>query len=111
MVVAPGDGLAALFRGEGATVVGDNPSTEEILLAVRETALFTPEASPECLPETEFIAVVVSGAMTRAIPKPMTTTAGKKVVQYEPPVPVRANRTKPAAVLSATTTGTPSTPS
>src|SRR5918997_1230724 len=50
-------------------------------LPVRETALLTPEASPECLPETEFIAVVVSGAMTSAIPKPCTTTAGKNVVQ------------------------------
>ncbi len=49
--------------------------------AVRETALFTPEASPECLPSTEFRAVVVSGAITRLIPKPCTTTAGKKVVQ------------------------------
>jgi dihydroxyacetone kinase-like predicted kinase len=37
VVVAPGEGLAALFRGEGATVVGDKPSTEEILLAVRDT--------------------------------------------------------------------------
>jgi hypothetical protein len=35
----------------------------------RETALFTPEASPECLTSTEFNAVVVSGAMTNDIPK------------------------------------------
>src|SRR5215217_2665559 len=52
-------------------------------LAVRETALFTPEASPECRPSTEFNAVVVSGAITRDIPKPITTTAGKNVDQYE----------------------------
>jgi hypothetical protein len=50
-------------------------------LAVRETALLTPEASPACLPETEVRAVVVSGAMTSAIPRPITTTAGKNVVQ------------------------------
>jgi len=37
VVVAPGDGLAALFRGEGAMVVGGNPSTAEILAAVRAT--------------------------------------------------------------------------
>jgi dihydroxyacetone kinase-like predicted kinase len=37
VVVAPGAGLAALFRGEGATVVSGNPSTEEILAAVRAT--------------------------------------------------------------------------
>ena len=65
---------------------------------MRETALLSPEASPECLPETEFIAVVVKGAMTRAMPKPNTTTAGKNVVQYEPPVPGRAKRRKPAGV-------------
>src|SRR5215212_5511532 len=53
-------------------------------LAVRETALLTPEARPAWLPETELMAVVVSGAMTSAIPKPITTIAGKIVVQYEP---------------------------
>jgi hypothetical protein len=50
-------------------------------LAVRETALFTPEARPEWRPVTEFIAVVVRGAMTRDIPKPCTQMAGKNVVQ------------------------------
>lgn len=37
VVVAAGDGLAALFRGEGAAVVGGNPSTEELLRAIRAT--------------------------------------------------------------------------
>ena len=37
VVVAPGDGLAELFRAEGAAVVGGNPSTEEILDAIRAT--------------------------------------------------------------------------
>ncbi len=37
VVVAEGDGLAALFAGEGAVVVGRNPSTAEILEAVLRT--------------------------------------------------------------------------
>ncbi len=49
--------------------------------AVKLVALFTPEANPECLPSTEFMAVDVSGAITTLIPKPTTTTAGKSVVQ------------------------------
>jgi hypothetical protein len=37
VVVAAGDGLTALFTTEGATVVGRNPSTAEVLAAVRST--------------------------------------------------------------------------
>lgn len=37
VVVAAGDGLAALFTGEGATVVGGTPSTGELLDAMRAT--------------------------------------------------------------------------
>ncbi len=37
VVMAPGEGLAALFAAEGATVVGENPSTAEVLAAVRAT--------------------------------------------------------------------------
>jgi hypothetical protein len=37
VVVAPGGGLATLFRGEGANVVGGNPSTEELMAAVWAT--------------------------------------------------------------------------
>jgi len=37
VVVAPGAGLAELIRGEGAAVIGGNPSTEELLAAVRAT--------------------------------------------------------------------------
>jgi DAK2 domain fusion protein YloV len=37
VVVAAGDGLARLLAGEGAAVVGANPSTREILAAVRAT--------------------------------------------------------------------------
>ncbi|RKN30164.1 DAK2 domain-containing protein [Micromonospora musae] len=35
VVVAPGAGIAELFRGEGATVVPGNPSTGELLDAIR----------------------------------------------------------------------------
>jgi DAK2 domain fusion protein YloV len=37
VVVAAGDGLAALFETEGATVVGRNPSTREMLAAIEAT--------------------------------------------------------------------------
>jgi uncharacterized protein len=37
VVVATGDGLAALFTAEGATVVGRNPSTAEVLAAIAAT--------------------------------------------------------------------------
>jgi DAK2 domain fusion protein YloV len=37
VVVAAGDGLTALFVAEGATVVGRNPSTAEVLAAIRST--------------------------------------------------------------------------
>ncbi|GGN53946.1 hypothetical protein GCM10010112_03240 [Actinoplanes lobatus] len=37
VVVAAGDGLTALFEGEGATVVDRNPSTAELLAAVHKT--------------------------------------------------------------------------
>jgi DAK2 domain fusion protein YloV len=37
VVVAAGDGLTALFAAEGATVVGRNPSTAEVLDAIRAT--------------------------------------------------------------------------
>jgi DAK2 domain fusion protein YloV len=37
VVMAAGDGLTALFTAEGATVVGHNPSTAEVLDAIRST--------------------------------------------------------------------------
>jgi len=37
VVVAAGDGLTAIFTAEGATVVGRNPSTAEMLAAITET--------------------------------------------------------------------------
>ena len=49
--------------------------------AVRDTALFTPDAIPARLSCTAFITVVVSGATLIAMPKPSTMIAGRKVVQ------------------------------
>ena len=49
--------------------------------AIRDTALFTPEATPASLEGTDSITAVVSGATLIAIPMPRTTTAGKKVLQ------------------------------
>ena len=42
------------------------------------------------LASTAPITVAVSGATVTAIPSASTTTAGKNVVQYEPPMPGRA---------------------
>ena len=58
--------------------------------ATRATALLTPDATPACRGSTALITVVVRGATVIAIPNPSTTTAGKNVVQYEPPIPGRA---------------------
>ena len=49
--------------------------------ATRDMALFTPDASPARCSSTEPITVVVSGATLTAMPSPITTTAGKNVVQ------------------------------
>ena len=52
---------------------------------------------------TEFITVVVSGATLMAMPTPSTSTAGKKVLQYEPPTVGLAKRAKPAAATNGPT--------
>jgi len=49
---------------------------------------------------TALITVVVSGATLVAMPSPRTTTAGKKVVQYDPPTAGRANSANAAAAIS-----------
>jgi DNA-binding transcriptional regulator LsrR (DeoR family)/DNA-binding XRE family transcriptional regulator len=46
---------------------------------------------------------VVSGATVSAMPRPMTATAGKKVVQNTPPTPGSASSAKPAATISGPT--------
>ena len=38
--------------------------------------------------------VVVSGATLIAMPSPSTTSAGKNIVQYDPPMPGRVNSAK-----------------
>jgi hypothetical protein len=49
------------------------------------------------------MAVVVRGATVAAIPKATTTTAGKNVVQYEPPMPGRAYSARPTAAIAGPT--------
>jgi hypothetical protein len=71
--------------------------------AIRDTALFTPEATPASLEGTASITAVVSGATLIAIPMPKTTTAGKNVLQYEPPIPGREKSAKPAAATTVPT--------
>src|SRR5271163_5339189 len=71
--------------------------------AIRDTALLTPEAMPASLDGTASITAVVSGATLIAIPTPKTTTAGKNVLQYEPPIPGREKSAKPAAATSGPT--------
>src|SRR4029077_20791400 len=68
--------------------------------ATRATALLTPDATPACRLSTALITVVVSGATVIAMPNPSTTTAGKNVVQYEPPIPGRAYSTRPSAAVA-----------
>jgi hypothetical protein len=46
--------------------------------ATRDAALLMPDAAPENLASTEFITVVVSGATLIDMPRPRTTTGGKK---------------------------------
>ena len=72
------------------TAIANNP-------AARETALLIPGAIPTRFSETAFITVVVNGATLRAMPRPSTTVAGKKPVQYVAPTPGRAKSANPAA--------------
>src|SRR6185295_2863860 len=64
------------------------------------TALLMPDATPACRLSTAAITVVVSGATVTAMPSPRTTTAGKNVVQYEPPIPGRAYNATPSAAMA-----------
>jgi DAK2 domain fusion protein YloV len=60
VVVAAGDGLAALFAGEGAAVVAGNPSTAELLAAIRSTAAGRVVVLPND-PNTQAVAVAAVG--------------------------------------------------
>src|ERR1700749_1363625 len=66
--------------------------------AVCETALLIPDAAPARFWGAELITRVVRGATLTVIPNPNMSTAGKYVVQYDPPTPGRAKRTNPPAV-------------
>src|ERR1700684_3437881 len=68
--------------------------------AIRDTALLTPEATPASREGTNSITAVVSGATLIAIPTPKTTTAGKNVLQYEPPIPGLRKSANPAAATN-----------
>src|SRR4249919_3136115 len=78
------------------TATASNPAT-------RATALLIPDATPECERSTAFMTVVVSGATTIAMPMPRIVTAGKNVVQYEPPTPGRAYSANPSAAIKGPT--------
>src|SRR5262245_13531312 len=77
-------GLTRALKARTSTIPNTAIATRP---ATRATALLTPDATPACCVSTAVIAVVVNGATTIAIPNPATTTAGKNVVQYEPPTP------------------------
>src|ERR1043165_6055251 len=63
-----------------------------------------PEAVPACSSLTESITVVVRGATVIAMPKPSTSTAGRKLVQKLRLTPGNANSAKPAAAIAGPTT-------
>src|SRR6202008_1294989 len=73
VVVTPGEGLAALFDGEGAIVVPGNPSTAEILDAVRATGAGRVVVLPND-PNTQAVASVAAreaqadGIRVRVVP-------------------------------------------
>src|SRR6266852_5614087 len=75
--------------------------------ATRDTALLIHEALPAWLCSTAPMIAVVSGATVMVMPRPITTTAGKKVIQklLGPLVmPGTAKRVKPSAVMTGPTT-------
>src|ERR1700751_4421712 len=65
--------------------------------AVCDTALLIPDAAPARFWVAELMTRVVNGATLTVIPNPSRSTAGKYVIQYDPPTPGRAKRTKPPA--------------
>ena len=71
VVVAPGAGIAELFTAEGAVVVGANPSTVEILDAIRAAAAGAVVVLPND-PNTQAVAVAAAaeadGTIVRVVP-------------------------------------------
>jgi DAK2 domain fusion protein YloV len=76
VVVAAGDGLTALFEGEGATVVGRNPSTAELLAAIHATGAGS-------------VVVLPNDANTHAVASSAAREAGEAGVQVSV-VPTRS---------------------
>src|SRR5262249_33989318 len=93
-----GGGGARVAAGPG------RPMATASRAATRASVLLTPEATPTSLSSTAVMTVVVNGATVIAMPSPITTIGGKKVVQYEPLVPGTARSSRPAAVTSGPTT-------
>jgi hypothetical protein len=60
VVMAAGDGLARLLAGEGVAVVGPNPSTREVLAAVRATGAGRVVVLPNN-PDTQAVANAAAG--------------------------------------------------
>ena len=91
-------------RYDGAEVTMSPSAAIPMSPAVRATALLTPEATPACETGTDPITAVVRGATKSAPPRPRIVAAGKKVVQYDPPVPGKAyaRKPKPAKIDPAT---------
>jgi hypothetical protein len=68
---------------------------------MRAIALFIAEARPLRAGSDESNTVVVRGAMKNAAPIPSSTTAGKYVVQYVPPMPGSAKSTNAQPATAA----------
>src|SRR5579863_7191382 len=71
--------------------------------AVCDTALLIPDAAPARFWVAELMTSVVKGATLTVIPRPNVSTAGKYVVQYDPPTPGRRKRAKPPAAIKGPT--------
>ncbi|PZM95374.1 MAG: Dak phosphatase [Actinobacteria bacterium] len=73
VVVAPGAGLARIFAGEGATVVRENPSTRDLLDAIRATQARQVVVLPND-PDTQLVAraaaqeAAAAGVRVRVVP-------------------------------------------
>src|SRR5205085_12525199 len=92
-------------------VANESPLTRPAMatassIATRDVALLMPEASPARASATAVITVVVSGATLIAMPRLITSTAGRILVQYDPPSVTRTYRRNPtAATVGPTVSG------
>ena len=70
---------------------------------VRATALFTPDAIPDCSTGTEPSTAAVNGATITARPSPNTRTPGSTTVRYDASGPIRVINTNPTAATAGPT--------